>query len=167
MHLVKSLYPNIEKRATTRTTVDRCAAAHALGSRAAAHAGAAARTRLRGLRRGLPECLPVSRPRGRKALRPGRPAADQQTGTEPPARPTREARLPRTAGRSRRPPLKTRRPHRTRRFSDPRDPRRRRRDRDLLGTATRQQTLRRPPTTPVRRQPPDAGVAQASSTSMT
>src|SRR5206468_5125271 len=134
---------------------DRCAPTPSVGSRAAAHAGAAARTRLRGLRGRLPERLPVSRPRGRKTLRPGRSPADQQAGTEPPTRPTREARLPRTPARPRRPPLETHRPNRARQLGDPRDPRGRRRDRVLLGAPTRHQTLRPTPPAPARRQPAD------------
>jgi MarR family len=43
---------------------------------------------------------------------------------------------------------KTSRPHHPRQFGDPCDPRTRRRDRGLLGRATRHETLRPIPTTP-------------------
>src|SRR5829696_3393999 len=137
-----------------RPAADRRVAAHALGDGAAPHARTPARARLRRPRRGTPQRLSIPRPAGREALRTSRPAADQQTGPQLPARPARAPRLPRAPTRSRRPALQTRRPDPTRNQRGPHAPRRRRRDRERLGTTPRPAALRPTPKPPARAQRP-------------
>src|SRR5215204_5833320 len=133
---------------------DRRVAAHALGDGAAPHARTPARARLRRPRRGAPQRLSIPRPAGHEAVRAGRPAADQQTGPQLPARPARAPRLPRAPARSRRPALQARRPDPTWHQRGPRAPRRRRRDRERLGTTPRPAALRPTPKPPARAQRP-------------